>query len=333
MQWGGNLTWVVDSKQSECILNHNEYRFIYGPVPSRRFGRSLGVDIISAKTCSYNCVFCHVGYTRDLTLERREYAPVNEVVKELDKWLKTGNSADFITLSGMGEPTLHSRFGDILDSIRKMCSIKTALLSNGSLFYMPEVRSAACKADVVKLSLSAWDQKSFESINHPHHELKLDQIVEGMKTFRSEYNGQLWLEIIVVLSLNSLDDSMKKIAGFANTIKADKIHLNTVVRPPSEHNIMPVSEKVLKGFSRLFHPEAEVIAEFRSDLSCGYEVSDKEILKMISIRPCTADDITKASNLNAIETGKRIAELKKPKMIVENKHLGKVYYRINEIKE
>lgn len=131
-----------------------KYNHLFGPVPSRRFGRSLGIDLTPYKTCSFDCIFCQLGKTTVKTLERREYVPAAEVIEELDDWIKSGGEADYITLSGSGEPTLHSRFGEIIEFARGASSIPVALLTNGSTLGIPEVRAAAAKADVVKISLS-----------------------------------------------------------------------------------------------------------------------------------------------------------------------------------
>ena len=147
----------------------NPYKHLFGPVPSRRFGRSLGVDLTPYKTCSYDCVFCQLGRTTVLTRERKEYVPTQEVIDELDGWLRSSGEADYITLAGSGEPTLHSRFGEIIEFVRKNSSIPVALLTNASLMGDPEVRAAASKANVVKVSLSGGTPALLEKINRPIH--------------------------------------------------------------------------------------------------------------------------------------------------------------------
>lgn len=228
-------------------------------MPSRRLGRSLGIDLVPLKTCSFDCLFCQAGLTSSRTLERREYAPVLEVIAEIDAWLSSGGTADYITLSGSGEPTLHSRFGDVLDAVRERCSIETALLTNSSLLYLPEVRSAACKADLVKVSLSAWNQGSFEDINRPHPDLEFKNIVEGLRSLRGEFSGKLWMEVFVLAGMNDRAESVQKIAALADNICPDRIHLNTVARPPAEETAVRVPANVLERFASLFNPRAEVI--------------------------------------------------------------------------
>ena len=156
-----------------------EYKTIFGPVPSRRFGLSLGVDLVPFKTCSLNCVFCQLGRTTNKTVTRKEYVPLKMVLTELEAWLKTDGHADYITLSGSGEPTLHSQFGKVLEFIRANSEIPAVLLTNGTMLYLPEVKEAAIHADVVKVSLSVWNQDSFGWVNRPHPELNFKQIVKG----------------------------------------------------------------------------------------------------------------------------------------------------------
>jgi wyosine [tRNA(Phe)-imidazoG37] synthetase (radical SAM superfamily) len=152
-------------------------------VPSRRFGRSLGIDLTPHKTCSLDCVFCQLGRTPEKTLERKTYVPTGDVIDEIDHWLQTDGNADYLTLSGSGEPTLHAEFGRVLAHLRRQ-PIPSVLLTNGTLLDRPEVREAAALARVVKVSLSAWDQKSFEWVNRPHRQLEFTTLVDGMKAFR-----------------------------------------------------------------------------------------------------------------------------------------------------
>ena len=152
-------------------MKPNKYRYLFGPVPSRRFGRSLGIDLTPHKTCSLDCVFCQLGRTPKKTLERKVYVSTTDVIDEIDVWMQTDGNADYLTLSGSGEPTLHAEFGRILAHLRNQ-PIPSVLLTNGTLLNLPEVRDAAALAGVVKVSLSAWDQKSFEWVNRPHPQLE-----------------------------------------------------------------------------------------------------------------------------------------------------------------
>ncbi|MFC1498104.1 radical SAM protein [Verrucomicrobiota bacterium] len=304
-----------------------EYRCLFGPVASRRLGRSLGVDLVPHKTCSLDCLFCQAGPTTSLTVDRSEYIPVKDVIKEIESWLKHNGSVDFITLSGSGEPTLHSRFGDILDAVHKMCSIKTALLSNGSLFYLPEVRNDACKADLVKLSLSAWDQKSFTEINHPYSDMKFFDVVDGMRKFRHEFTGELLLEIFVLFNFNATPTAMKKIAKLAESVHPDRIQLNTVVRPPAHHSAIPVLAAELEKFAPLFTPRAEVIPEFDEQTpEDNKKTEEKEIIAMLRRRKCSVSDIAEAFNISVDDAVKYIENLISARQIREEQRGDTMYY-------
>ena len=241
-----------------------KYKYLFGPVPSRRFGRSLGVDLTPYKTCSQDCVFCQLGRTTHKTVRRKEYAPLGSVLEEISEWLSTDGDADYITLSGSGEPTLHARFGQVLEFIRSNSRLPAVLLTNGSLFHLPEVRHGARHADIVKVSLSAWDHASYVWVNRPHPDLRFDQIVDGQKAFRNEFRGKIWMEVFLVAGMNSSSADVVRISRLAEKIRPDRIHLNTAVRPPAEAFAAPLGREELVLLAQIFHPAAEVISEFQS---------------------------------------------------------------------
>jgi wyosine [tRNA(Phe)-imidazoG37] synthetase (radical SAM superfamily) len=282
--------------------------YTYGPVPSRRFGRSFGVDLIPFKTCDLDCIFCQLGRTVQKTVCRQEYVPINAVILEIEAWLNTGGNADYITLSGSGEPTLHSGFGEVLKYLGKT-PIPSLLLTNGSTLYIPEVREAAAYADVVKVSLSAWDQESFTRVNRPHDTLSFDHLVDGQKQFRAEFKGQLWMEIFLVEGFNSRPEDVRKIASCAKIIKPDRIQLNTVVRPPAEKFAQPCSMELLKSLQSFFDPFAEIISDFRSNRLKNFQADEEKILSILKRRPCTIEQLTKIYGMNINEVSKHLSSL------------------------
>jgi wyosine [tRNA(Phe)-imidazoG37] synthetase (radical SAM superfamily) len=292
-----------------------KYHYLFGPVPSRRFRRSLGVDLTPCKTCTLDCVFCQLGRTTQRTTTRKEYVPVEAVIGELGAWFKTNVNADYITLSGSGEPTLHSRFGEVLRFIRSHSSIPAVLLTNGSLLYLPEVQEAASYAHVVKVSLSAWDKASFEWVNRPHPDLSFHQVIEGQKTFRARFQGQLWLEVFLVAGMNALPSEVAKIADLAEAIHPDRIHLNTAVRPPSEDFAVSVSRERMESLSSLFSPKGEVIAEFDPKQGIVMHAAQEEIYAMLKRRPCTAQEIAETFSMHLNEVSKYLGKLLRDKQI------------------
>lgn len=301
------------------------YNYLYGPVPSRRFGRSLGVDLTPFKTCSFDCVFCQLGRTLQKTLVRKEYIPLDAVLDEIKSWMKTDGDADYVTLSGSGEPTLHSGFGKVLQLLRQNL-IPSVLLTNGSMLMLPEVREAAFYADIVKVSLSAWDQHSFGWINRPHPQLNYNEIVEGIKTFRSQYSGKLWMEIFMMLGMNSTADKVKKIAAQIKEIKPDRVHLNTVVRPPAEDYAAAVEQTNLASLANMFDPPAEVIAEFNANSQEHITATEDSILSLLLRRPCTTDQIAGVYGMHTTEISKYLGDLMRKGQIREKRKKGAVYY-------
>ncbi len=303
-----------------------DYRFLFGPVPSRRLGRSLGVDLTPHKTCSLDCVFCQLGRTTHKTLDREEYVPVQEVKSELAAWVEEGGRTDYITLSGSGEPTLHSRFGEVLKMIRQETPFPAVLLTNGTLFWMPAVRKAACHADVAKLSLSVWDQSSFELINRPHRDLDLKRVIEGQHAFREEFQGKLWIEVFLVRGMHSVPRDLERIAALAEAIGPDEIHLNTAVRPPAEEFALPFSRKEMEAVADLFHPTAKIIAEFPSDKSADVEANESTILAMLRRRPCSVHQIAEVFGMHLNEVSKYIGKLSRTGKVCARKMNGETYY-------
>ena len=302
------------------------YRYLFGPVPSRRFGRSLGVDLTPHKTCSFDCVFCQLGRTTHKTIERKEYVPVNEVLEEIDDWLKKGGPADYITLSGSGEPTLNSRFGEVIAFVRKNSNIPVLLLTNGTTLYCREVREAACHANVVKVSLSAWDDDSFQNVNRPCQGLKFDQLVEGQKLFRSQFKGELRMEVFILKGINSLPADVRKIADLTKQIKPDRIQLNTAVRPPAEEYAVALPREHMEELANLFEPPAEIIAEFSTNHAADIQANEKTILAMLQRRPCTAEQIAKVFSMHVNEVSKYIGKLMRTGQIRVDHKNGNVYY-------
>ncbi len=155
-------------------------KYIFGPVPSRRLGMSLGVDIIPHKTCSLDCVYCECGKTTNLTVKRKEYIPAGEVINELSIYLKDNPKLDYITFSGAGEPLLNDSIDKIIDFIKDNYDYKTAILTNSSLFYDNSIIDKILRADLIKASLDAATEKIFKKINRPHPMLNLIEIIKGL---------------------------------------------------------------------------------------------------------------------------------------------------------
>jgi wyosine [tRNA(Phe)-imidazoG37] synthetase (radical SAM superfamily) len=300
--------------------------YVFGPVPSRRLGRSLGVDLVPFKTCSYDCIYCQLGQTTCRTVERKEWVPMDAVLNELKQKLTC--RPDYITLSGSGEPTLHSRLGEIIERIQAMSDVPVAVLTNGSLLWQKEVREEVALADVVLPSLDAPDAERFEFINRPHPDIAFERLLDGLAAFRREFCGKYWLEVMLLGGYTSLPAQVRQLADWVRRIRPDKVQLNTAVRPPAEEYAMAVPPERLAELARMFGPRAEVVAEHRRGQASGEsEVSAEAILALVRRRPCTVEDIAHALGLNPSETVKSLAGLERRGMVLGERHGLEEFYR------
>ena len=305
-------------------------RYLFGPVPSRRFGRSLGIDLTPFKTCSLNCVFCQLGRTTRQTVERRDYVPTSAVLTEIDDWLETDGEADVVTLSGSGEPTLHSGFGEVIEFIRSRSNIPVLLLTNGTMLHLPEVRDAAAGANMVKVSLSAWDEESFQAVNRACTGVTFNQLVEGEEAFRKAFLGKLFLEVFLLRGINSTPADVKKIAAFAGRIGPDRVQLNTAVRPPAEDFAAALPRRRMAELVELFSPPAEVIAEFSATRASDVRVNEGTILAMLQRRPCTAEQVAAAFRMHLNEASKYVGELCRTGRVHHSRREANVYYMASD---
>lgn len=290
------------------------YSFLFGPVRSRRLGRSLGIDLVPLKVCTYDCPYCQVGVTTDKTLTRREYVPVSAVLSEFEHWLAHDGKADCVTLAGGGEPTLHSRFGEVIEAIGAQSGLRRILLSNGSLFFLPEVRASAAKADVVKATLSAWDTVSYQAAHHPHPELGFDAFVAGLQAMRTGFRGEYWLEVFVIPGINDLPEQISRISRIAREIAPDRIHLNTAVRPARDGVMQPVSALKLEMLAGLFSPVAEVVGVAPAKAAAvmagvPVEALSDRIMALIHRHPCTVADMAVTVGMPPEALEKPLADL------------------------
>jgi len=301
---------------------------IFGPVPSRRLGYSLGVDAVPFKVCTLNCVYCQVGRTSVKTLERKQWVEPRAILDDLRKILAREEKIDFITFSGSGEPTLNSAMGEMIDQIKAMPATPVAVLTNGTLFYLPEVREDVMDANVIVPSLDAVSTEVFEKLNRQHPELSVDRMVTGLKALRKEFHGQIWLEVMIVRNINDSMDELKKIATAIHDINPDKVQVNSVFRPAAERAIEPALMETLELAKLLFGDKAEIIEEFRSDRhNAVVEDIKGSIIQLIKRRPCSIGDISNSLGLHESVVIKYIALLLKEQRIQEIIHRGIKFYQ------
>lgn len=299
---------------------------VFGPVPSRRLGRSLGVDLVPFKTCSYDCIYCQLGRTTNKTLERREWTPVDAVLDEVKE--KIAAKPDYITLSGSGEPTLCTRLGEIIEGIRSFTDIPVAVLTNGSLLWRKEVRAEIAAAQLIVPSLDAGDMRMFEAVNRPAAGLGFDQMVEGLIAMREEFSGTIWLEVFILGGHTADVSEIGKINGCVTRIKADQVQINTVIRPPAESFAFAVNRPRLEELAQLFTPEAEVIADFRAaHAQTDFAATRDTVLQLLERRPCSVDDIAEGIGIHRNEAVKYVEELLAAKHIAVVRSSNHIVFR------
>ena len=227
-----------------------KYKHLKGPVISRRLGKSLGINIIPNNICSLNCVYCEAGLTSDLTLKRDEYVPTQEIIDELDHFLKNKPDIDYITFSSTGEPTLHSGIDEIIAFLKNNYpNYNIALLTNGTAFINEELIDKIKDVDLIVPSLDAVFQDTFEKINRPHEDIKISQLINALINLREKATGKYWLEIFIIHDLNDTKNELNKFIEVINKINPDKIQLNSLDRPAPEKWVKPVKQSTLEGIA------------------------------------------------------------------------------------
>jgi wyosine [tRNA(Phe)-imidazoG37] synthetase (radical SAM superfamily) len=271
-------------------------KHVFGPVPSRRLGKSLGIDPIPEKTCDWNCVYCQLGRTKPVTMERREYFPREDIIAELEAVLRASRPGDidWITFVGSGEPTLHSGLGWMIRRAKELGRIPVAVITNGSLLYLEEVRRDLAAADAVLPSLDAATPALYRKLNRPHPEATLERLIEGLATFRKEYTGRLWVEVMLLSGLNDTEAELKALAVALEKIKPDEIHLSLPTRPPAESWVRPADEAGQLRAAAILGKTARVLrpAEAPLDLA-GFADPARAIVEITSRHPLSEREIVR----------------------------------------
>lgn len=299
--------------------------YVFGPVPSRRLGRSLGVDLIPFKTCTYDCIYCQLGRTTYKTCERKEWVPLNAVLANIEQKLST--NPDVITLSGSGEPTLYSRVEELISGIKELTDIPIAVLTNGSLLWRDDVRNQLLNADVVIPSLDAGSEAVFRAINRPHPGILFDQMLSGLVEFREIYKGKYWLEVFLLGGYTTIEPELRELIECVERIKPDLVQLNTVTRPPAEDFASAVPLERMQEIAQMLTPHAEVVASFhgqhdKAEFAAGLE----DILNLLRRRPCTIADIAAGLDMHRNEVVKYVQELLTQGQLVRQSSGGTTYY-------
>ena len=293
--------------------------FLFGPVNSRRLGRSLGIDLFREKICNLNCVYCEVGPTTVPVNRRGRYSPTREILAEITEFCAAPHrlaAVDVLTVTAKGEPTLHLDLGVILRHIKSLTDKPVAVLTNGTTLTDDEVREALQLADIVVPSLDAVRAESFSKVDRPARGLTVEAIINGLRDFSRAYRGRLWLEILLVRDINDADADIDALLPVLTTLRLDRIQLNTVVRPPADPGARPVAEARLAEIARRLQAALTVPVDLPSPVvgfgderdAAPLPTADAEpaalrqaIIQMVRRRPCTAADIDRVFHLGGAE--------------------------------
>jgi len=302
---------------------------IYGPVPSRRLGFSLGVDILPYKTCSFDCIYCQLGRTGRKSGRRGRFFSSRVILRQIKETIAKSPRIGHITFSGSGEPTLNTAIGDLIRRIKRITDIPVAVLTNSSFLARKAVRRALLAADIVVPSLDAATAAAFHRVNRPLPSLKVEEIVGALAMFRREFKGQIWLEIMLVKGINDSPSDIEALKKAIARIRPDKVQLNTVVRPPAENWAKPLSRTELSRIRKSLGGRAEIVVDFRRRPGPP-SVPDirRTILSMAGRRPVTLEDITSSLGRKGMEVRPHLEMLLRWRRITRHKHRGKIYYSI-----
>ncbi|AQQ71802.1 tRNA-modifying enzyme [Limihaloglobus sulfuriphilus] len=310
----------------ENDTNNKKRNYIFGPVPSRRLGRSLGVDLVPFKTCSYDCVYCQLGRTTNKTTQRKEWVPLTDVIDQLKDHLYL--KPDYITLSGSGEPTLFSKLEELILKIKEISDTPVAVLTNGSLLWLPEVRYALNNADMVIPSLDAGSNRVFQYVNRPHPDITFSKMLQGLVDFRSFFRGQYWLEVFLLAGVTTPQAEIVKLKSCIDLIQPDLVQINTVTRPPAEDYAEQVPKNQLEEIAIQLFERAEIIADYRNvHKEEDFTARREDILILLQRRPCSIEDIAAGLGLHRNEVVKYIEELSAEGRIETKRQNQMLYYK------
>jgi wyosine [tRNA(Phe)-imidazoG37] synthetase (radical SAM superfamily) len=300
--------------------------YLFGPVPSRRLGLSLGVDLIPPKTCSYDCLYCQVGRTTCRTIEPQVFVPTQAVIVELQESFRRIRP-DFVTFSGSGEPTLHSGIGEVIAFVKQQSDLKVAVLTNGSLLWSEEVRKRLFAADVLMPTLATVNEAIFSKIHRPHPGLRLRQMIHGLKRLRDGYRGELHVEVMLLAGLNDREEDLIELKRVLGEVAPDKIQLNTVVRPPADAQALSLDSDRMEEVKNFFGGKAEIIAAMPpKHRDQNYASLSSAVIEMAGRRPVRSQDIALGLGLSVEEVERLVKGLVVKGHLRRRAHLGERYY-------
>jgi len=304
--------------------------YVFGPVPSRRLGLSLGVDLIPPKTCTFDCLYCQVGRTTDKTLTPRPFVPINQVIAQVTERLSSC-SPDAVTLAGSGEPTLHSEIDRVIDGIHAVTDIPVALLTNGSLLWEDGVRARVRDADIVMPTLCSAHEATFQRIHRPHPGLDLATVIKGLQLFRRECRGRLFLEVVLLAGMNDTEAELTALRDVIDEVAPERIQLNTVVRPPSDARAKSLDRERLEEIKEFFGETAEIVVDApRAQKALMHDSLAKALVDMVKRRPLRLQDMAASLGQSLDRVQDLVKGLRLKGYLVEKEYSGEIFYLSSE---
>jgi wyosine [tRNA(Phe)-imidazoG37] synthetase (radical SAM superfamily) len=324
-------------------------KHLFGPVNSRRLGLSQGIDLLPPKTCNFNCIYCEINQAPKLSCQRAEHVPTEVILAEIDELLENKERVrvlDVFTITASGEPTLHTGIGRIIRHLKAKTDKPVAILTNGSLLYLKEVRDDLIAADIVIPSLDSARPESFRKVNRPAKcSADLENIIKGIADFSHDFSGEIWLEILLVEKINDTPEDIAALRSAIARIDPTRVQLNTVARPPFESFARPLTRKMMEEVKKEIEKgydgpvdilagskETEIIDKGKGRDGTAGKISPdaikEEIIEMLLRRPCTAMDISSALNLETEQTSSILTDMERLCSVTAKIHGGKKYYRV-----
>jgi len=300
-------------------------KYVFGPVPTRRLGQSLGIDPVPLKTCNWNCIYCQLGRTRPVTNERKAFFTEEDIIEDVEKALQTHKPGeiDWITFVGSGETTLHSGIGSLIRKVKRLTSIPVAVITNGSLLYLQELRQELYAADAVLPSLDAGNEELYLKINRPHPDITYDRTIDGLIKFSQEYDGKLWIEFMLMKDVNDSEEALQEIAQKLELVKPEEVHILQPTRPPVESWVKPPDQEGLLRASKILGSISKIIspAEGTFDLSSDSDLVEA-IIGIITRHPMKEteiiDTLSQWPQVNVVDSLNELASCGRAQNVIRN---------------
>ena len=304
-------------------------KYVFGPVPSRRLGNSLGIDPIPSKICNFGCVYCQLGSTLKKTNKRELFYPPDDILEEIREALKNKTQkVDYITILASGEPLLYSKIGYLINEIKNFTNIPTCLITNGALLADERVQNEILNFDVVMPTLDAGNEKIFLKINRPHHTVKFEELIEGFISFRKKYSGQIWMEVMIIKDVNDTIEELRQIKEKLELIKPDRVYINVPIRPPTESWVKIPLKKTIDLANKILGAYKDISSPESGDFSLYSDNFEEELIAIISRHPLNLQQIKETFvNLSTVELNEKLKFLESQGKIKKTSYQGKTFWQ------